>query len=90
MCRIFSEQYKIEEGQVESLEGGEIPSGSVQSPDDPEATYSYKAGKGNRGYVINIIEIATSENDIQLIVEVQAEANIVDDAPLLLDALPEL
>jgi len=90
MCRIFSEQYKVEEGEVESREAGDIPSGSVQSPDDPEATYRRKAGKGYRGYVTNITETANPENDIQLIVEVQTEPNTADDAQLLLDALPEL
>lgn len=90
LCRIFNEQYKIEEGEVESQEVKDIPSGSVQSPDDPEATYRYKAGEGYRGYVTNITETANPENDIQLIVEVQTEPNIADDAKLLLDALPEL
>lgn len=34
----------------------ENPSGVLLNPSDPEATFRYKAGKKNLGYVGNIVE----------------------------------
>ena len=71
-------------------DASEIPSGSVQSPDDLEATYRTKAGENYQGYVTNIVETSSSDNDFQLIIDVRTDSNNVDDAQLLLDALPDL
>ena len=71
-------------------EASEIPSGSIQSPDDLEATYRTKAGENYQGYVTNIVETSSPDNDFQLIIDVSTDSNNVDDAQLLLDALPDL
>lgn len=63
---------------------------SLQSPDDPEATYRQKNGTGYRGYVINLSETCDSANDLQLITSVQVAPNNTDDEALLLEALPDL
>jgi hypothetical protein len=63
---------------------------SLQSPDDPEATYREKNGKGYRGYVVNLSETCAPENDLQLITHVQVAPNNTDDEALLLEALPNL
>ncbi|MEM7535643.1 MAG: hypothetical protein AAF639_25930, partial [Chloroflexota bacterium] len=68
----------------------ELSAGSVQSPDDLEATYRHKAGEDYQGYVTNLIETADPENHFQLIIDVRTDSNNVDDAQLLLDALPDL
>ena len=63
---------------------------SLQSPDDPEATYRQKNGTGYRGYVVNLSETCDPENDLQLITSVQVAPNNTDDEALLLEALPDL
>ncbi len=63
---------------------------SLQSPDDMEATYRQKNGKGYRGYVANLSETCDPENDLQLITSVQVAPNNTDDEALLLEALPDL
>lgn len=98
LCRVFHEHFVDESGLDDDGEGpelrpkptSELAADSLQSPDDPEATYRYKAGQGYRGYVANVIETCDPENDVNLIVKVQTEPNIVDDADLLCDALPNL
>jgi len=70
--------------------GQELSASSVQSPDDPQATYREKGGKDYIGYVANLTETCEPENDFQLIVKVQTESNTTDDAAMLADALPEL
>ena len=63
---------------------------SLQSPDDWEATYRQKRGKGHIGYVTNVTETCHPENPFQLIVKVQTESNNTDDAAMLAETLPSL
>ena len=70
--------------------GKELSASSLQSPDDAQATYREKAGKGYIGYIVNLAETCEPENDFQLIVKVQTESNNTDDAVMLAKALPEL
>jgi len=70
--------------------GKELSASSLQSPDDAQATYREKGGKGYIGYVANLTETCEPENDFQLIVKVQTESNNTDDALMLAKALPEL
>jgi len=85
--RLYEENFR-EEGVPRS--NSEIPSGSLQSVDDPEATYRVKGGKKYKGYVANITETADPDNEVQLITNVQVAPNNVDDAQLLSEAFPEL
>jgi hypothetical protein len=70
--------------------GEELSASSLQSPDDPQATYRQKRGEDYIGYVANLSETCDPENDFQLIVKVQTESNNTDDAAMLAQALPEL
>jgi len=88
--RLFSEHFKLEEKALKLREKEEIPSGSLQSVDDLEASYRKKAGKSYQGFVANITETCDPKNDLQLITKVQVEPNNVDDDKMLADALPEL
>lgn len=63
---------------------------SLQSPDDLEASYCEKAGKGYRGYVANVTETYEEDNPVQLITAVQVAPNTTDDSALLVEVLPEL
>ena len=88
--QIFEDNYRVEAQVVRPLENSEIPSGCLQSVDDLEATYRKKGSKGFKGYVANLTESCTPENDLQLITQVQVVANNQEDADLLAESLPEL
>ena len=71
--RMFDEQFVVTDGKVALRNKAEIPSGSLQSPHDPDAAYRNKNGKEVSGYVTNITE--TIEDDKpSVIVSVQVES----------------
>jgi len=88
--RVFEEHFVWAEGEQRPKQGQELSADSLQSPDDWEATYRKKRGEGYVGYVSNVIETCDPENDLQLIVHMQTEANVSDDAAMLEEALPQL
>jgi len=75
---------------LRAKEGQELSASSLQSPDDPEATYRQKHGRDYKGYVTNLTETCAPENNLQLIVKVQTEPNNTDDAAMLAEELPDL
>jgi hypothetical protein len=88
--RIFSEHFIPEENDVRPKESKELSSGSLQSVDDLEASFRTKRGKHYKGFVANVSETCSPENDVQLITNIQVEPNNVDDDQMLADALPDL
>jgi len=88
--RVFSEHFRVDENAVQITPNEELRAGSMQSPDDLEATYRKKKGKSYKGYVANIAETCDPENDLQLITKVQVAANNTDDAHLMTEAIPGL
>jgi len=88
--RVFQEHFTVDDAGLRPKEGKELSASSLQSPDDWEATYRQKRGEGYRGYVVNVTETCNPENELQLIVKVQTEANNTDDAAMLNEALPDL
>jgi len=90
--RVFEEHFVVE-GVGESVRvkaEGELSAASLQSPDDWEATYREKGGKGHRGYVANVTETCDPDNPLQLITQVQVAPNVTDDEALLVEGLPDL
>jgi hypothetical protein len=87
--RVLEEQYARDSaGQLTLRPGAEVPSGSLQSPHDPDATYRVKGGaRFCGGYVVNVSETADPENPVQLITDLQVEPNRTDDAHLLRQSL---
>jgi len=75
---------------VQVRPGKEISPTSLRSPDDPEATYRKKNGKGYEGYVVNLTETCDPANPFQLILKVQSAPNLTEDTTLLEEALPGL
>lgn len=90
LVRVFDEHFSWTEDEKRLKDYPEVGVRSLQSPDDPEATYHRKYGKNHRGYVANITETCHPDNDLQLIVKVQTEPNATDDAQLLVAAVPDL
>lgn len=88
--RVFQEHFHVDQAALRAKAGEELKAGSLQSPDDWEATYRQKRGEENKGYVVNLTETCNPENELQLIVKVQTKPNNTDDAAMLNEALPEL
>jgi hypothetical protein len=90
--RVFQEHFTIDDDDDDPRprQGKELSAGSLQSPDDWEATYRSKNNTGHRGYVANLTETCDPENKFQLINKVQVEPNNVDDADMLEGALSDL
>ena len=88
--RVFEEHFVWDEEEQRPKQGQELSAGSLQSPDDREATYRKKREEEYVGYVANVTETCDPENDLQLIVHMQTESNVTDDAAMLAETLPEL
>ena len=88
--RVFHEHFCFEENQLIIKKGKDMGGNTLQSPDDPEATFRRKNGENARGYVANITETCDPENDIQLITMASVEPNTTDDQKLLETDIQEL
>lgn len=90
LVRVFDEHFVWTDGEPCLKAYAEVGVRSLQSPDDPQATFHRKRGQSYRGYVANVTETCDPSNELQLIVKVQTAPNATDDAHLLIAALPEL
>jgi hypothetical protein len=88
--RVFGEHFQLEQQNVVTIPNRDLSATSLQSPDDLEATYREKQGKGYHGYVANLSETCDPQNPLQLITKVQVASNATDDSQLLAEALPDL
>jgi hypothetical protein len=88
--RVFGEHFQLEQQGVVTIPNQDLSATSLQSPDDLEATYREKRGKGYQGYVANLSETCDPHNPLQLITKVQLASNSIDDSQLLAEALPDL
>ena len=84
--RVFHDQYIVEKGNVELRDKHKISSDSLQSPDDPDATYRDKGGEKVSGYVTNITE-TVEEDKPSIITSVQTEPVTFSDCHFLQDAV---
>ncbi len=85
-ARAFEENFKLDESEKPVLkEKKELSSSSIQSPDDPDATYRHKNGKSHYGQLINVTETANPENKLNLITDVAVAPNNRDDSKVLND-----
>jgi hypothetical protein len=88
--RVFAEHFLIEQERLRLKAGKELSSGSLQSPDDMEATFHTKNDRPHKGYVTNVTETCNPDNDLQLIAKVQTEPNVANDDDMLIKAIPSL
>ncbi|MQA92269.1 MAG: DDE transposase [Gemmatimonas sp.] len=87
VCRVFAEQFTRVEERVAVREPSEIGSDSLQSPDDPDATYRRKKGEEYHGFVLHATETAHPENALQLITDLAVAPNNHDDSRILHERL---
>lgn len=90
VCRVFAEHFTCVEERIAVRPPEEIGSGSLQSPDDSEATYRNRDEESFRGYVLNVAETADPENALQLVTDVAVAPNNVEDSRILGERLPEM
>lgn len=88
--RFFAENFRVAEAGILPTDGKDLPSGCLQSLDDLEASYRQKGQRFYKGFTANLTETCSPENELQLITKVQTEPNNVDDADLMIAALPNL
>jgi hypothetical protein len=88
--RVFHEHFVVEQSRVRVKAGSDLNAKTLQSPDDPEATYRKKGTERHYGYVSNVTETCDPKNQLQLIVAVHTEKNVTDDSALLVADLPSL
>ncbi|HYB99202.1 MAG TPA: transposase [Candidatus Limnocylindrales bacterium] len=90
VCRVFAEHFTRVEERIAVRPAEEIASSSLQSPDDPEATYRNRGDESFRGYVLHLSETADPENALQLVTDVAVAPNNVEDSRILGERLPEM
>lgn len=89
--RVLKEQFTLgANGEASVRPGKEIGSDTLQSPDDPEATYNGKNGKPQKGYKVNVVETATPENSLNLITDLSVTPNNVHDGTMLAERMDTL
>jgi len=94
--RVFGEHFNqvLDEetgsDQINVKTGDELSPQSLQSPDDWEATYRKKREEETIGFAINLAETCDSQNELQLITQVQVAPNSTDDQQFVVDGLPDL
>lgn len=87
LTRIFSEHFSLNGEKVEVIPNEQIKGGTLQSPDDIEATYRNKNGQKSKGYSICVAETANPDNQLNLITDINVRANNVDDSEMLNERL---
>jgi len=88
--RLFRENFMLVDEQVQVKPNEQIGAGCLQSLDDQEATFRRKGPAEFKGYAANLSQTCHPENKVQLITKVQVAPNKMDDAALLVQALPDL
>lgn len=92
--RVFYEHFTVSDPEqpveVTVKPPEELSATSLQSPDDPEATYRSKNGEGYHGYAVNVTETCDPENEVQLLTYIQVDPNATDDQDFLVAAVPEV
>jgi IS5 family transposase len=84
--RVFHDQYVVEKGNVEPKDKHKISGNTLQSPDDPDATFRNKGDQKVSGYVTNITETVEDDKP-SIITSVQTESVSFSDCHFLQDAV---
>jgi hypothetical protein len=88
--RVFGEHFRFEQERIVVKESKELGGGSLQSPDDEEATFRTKSRESSRGYAANLAETCDKENDLQLITRMNVAPNTTDDQHFLAEDIENL
>ena len=81
--RVYSEHFTVVEDKVEVKPSAQLNGGTLQSPDDIDATYRKKQGRHCHGQSVNVTETANPENELNLLTDVAVCSNSTDDSKIL-------
>ena len=84
--RLFDEQYVVKDGKAVLRDKKEVKAGSLQNPNDPDATYRSKNDQKVQGYVTNLTE-TVEEGKPSIITSVQVETAVFADCHFLQEAV---
>lgn len=84
--RLFDDQYVIEDGKAVLRDKKAVKAGSLQNPNDPDASFRNKHGQKVKGYVTNITETVEDDKP-SIITSVQVETAVFADCHFLQDAV---
>ena len=84
--RIYKEHF--EETKLKASK--EVGSDSLQSPNDPQASFHRKQGEDYQGYVLGASEIAVEEGKPNLITDVKIRTNNTSDAELTAETFKQV
>jgi hypothetical protein len=90
VARVFAEHFTRIEEKIAVRAAEEMKSDSLQSPDDPDATYRKKDEEAYHGFVLHATETADPENQLQLITDVAVAPNNQEDSRILHERLPAM
>lgn len=85
--RVYQEHFRVVSDKVSVRPPEELHSGYVQSPDDLDAAYREKNGRRVKGQVLNVVETATPENEVNLITDVAVNPVNQEDSQVLNERL---
>jgi Transposase DDE domain/Transposase domain (DUF772) len=81
--RVYDEHFKLEsDNKLNLRDPKELGSDTLQSPDDPDATFRKKYGN-HQGQVATATETANPDNDVNLIFDICTSPNNIDDSRIL-------
>ena len=81
--RVYTEHFTIVDNKITVKPGKELNGGTLQSPDDIDATYRKKQGRHYKGQSVNVTETANPDNELNLIIDVAVFSNDTDDSKIL-------
>jgi len=85
--RVYTEHFTVVDERITIKDNKELDGGTLQSPDDIDATYRKKRTKHYKGQSVNVTETANPDNELNLITDVAVRSNNTDDSEILNDRL---
>jgi Pyruvate/2-oxoacid:ferredoxin oxidoreductase delta subunit len=81
--RVYQEHFTVVQDKVQVRPAEQLNGGTLQSPDDIDATYRKKNDRDYRGQTVNVTETASPGNGVNLITDVAVCPNDTDDSVIL-------
>lgn len=88
--RVYDEYFIVDDKKISVKPTSALKSDDLNSPDDPEATFSAKYGRRHVGYSTHLSETINPENNINLITDVVVVKNNLTDDRILEARIPKL
>ena len=85
--RVYTEHFTVVGEKITLKDSKELDGGTLQSPDDIDATYRKKRTEHSKGQSVNVTETAHPDNALNLITDVAIRSNNTDDSEILNDRL---